>query len=118
MRVLIVDDSGVTRKMVARALRQAGLELDVVHEAGDGLEGLEVLGRETVDLVISDWNMPNMDGPGFVRALRKSSQVPVVMVTTEASAAKIEETRAMGANGHIAKPLKADEVQAVISPLV
>lgn len=70
VRALIVDDSSVMRKIVERSLRQAGLELLVVHEAGTGAEGLEVLSAHNVDLILSDINMPSMDGLEFVRQIR------------------------------------------------
>ena len=70
--VLIVDDSGVMRKMVARNLRQAGLEVGEVYEAGDGQLGLAQLEQHPdVGLILTDWNMPNMDGLTFVKSLRK-----------------------------------------------
>ena len=65
VRTLIVDDSSVMRKIVERALRQAGLDPLVVHEAGSGTEGLEVLRAKQVDLILSDINMPSMDGLSF-----------------------------------------------------
>jgi two-component system chemotaxis response regulator CheY len=70
IRTLIVDDSSVMRKIVERSLRQAGLELLVVHEAGSGTEGLELLKTKQVDLILSDINMPAMDGLEFLRQVR------------------------------------------------
>ena len=118
MRVLIVDDSSVMRKLVARALRQAGLTPGEVLEAGDGVEGLEVLADNSVDLILSDWNMPNMDGLTFVKELRKTVQTPVVIVTTEGGEAKVAEAMANGANGHIKKPFTPEMLEQVIGPLV
>ena len=69
IRALIVDDSSVMRKIVERALRQAGLDQLVVHEAGSGAEGIEVLKSKPVDLILSDINMPIMDGLEFIKAL-------------------------------------------------
>ncbi|MBU3982692.1 MAG: response regulator, partial [Proteobacteria bacterium] len=65
--VLLVDDSSTMRKIVGRSLRQAGLEFDNIFEAADGLLALEVLEKESVDIVLSDINMPNMDGIAFLR---------------------------------------------------
>ncbi len=118
MRVLIVDDSSVMRKLVARALRQAGIKPDEVLEAGDGVEGLKVLADNNVDLIMSDWNMPNMDGLTFVKELRKTIQTPVVIITTEGGEAKIAEAMESGANGHIKKPFTPKALQEVIGPLV
>lgn len=70
LRTLIVDDSAVMRKIVARSLSQAGPELSAVDETGSGLEALEVLRARPVDLMLSDINMPTMDGLEFVRQIR------------------------------------------------
>ena len=88
IRVLIVDDSSVMRKIVERALRQAGLDPLVVLEAGSGVEGLDALRNNAVQLILSDINMPSMDGLEFLRQLRAqklADGVPVVMITTESS---------------------------------
>ena len=88
IRALIIDDSSVMRKIVERSLRQAGLDLEQVTEAGNGAEALTVLSRNTVDLILCDINMPVMDGIEFVRHLQSLEQaqgVPVVMITTEGS---------------------------------
>src|ERR1039458_10575657 len=73
IRALIVDDSTVMRKIVERALRQAGLDSLVVHEAGSGTEGLEMLKAHKVDLILSDINMPMMDGLEFLRQIRSQN---------------------------------------------
>ncbi len=114
MRVLIVDDSSVMRKIVTRGLRQAGFQIDEILEAGDGAQGLEVLSNHTVDLILSDWNMPNMDGLTFVREARKTIQTPIVMVTTEGGEGKVNEAVASGANGHIKKPFTPDTLKATL----
>jgi len=118
---LIVDDSTVMRKIVERSLRQAGLESLVVHEAGNGCEGLKVLETQSVDLVLSDINMPSMDGLEFVRqiAARKLAPgVPVVMITTESSEEHVKEAIAAGARGYIRKPFTPEQVkQRVLSLL-
>jgi len=88
VRALIVDDSSVMRKIVERSLRQAGLDPLVVFEAGSGIDGLEVLKKQQVELILSDINMPAMDGLEFLRQLRAQNLapgVPVVMITTESS---------------------------------
>jgi two-component system chemotaxis response regulator CheY len=118
---LIVDDSAVMRKIVERSLRQAGLEALIVHEAGNGNEGLKVLEAHATDLILSDINMPAMDGLEFVRqiAARKLAPgVPVVMITTESSEERVKEAIAAGARGYIRKPFTPDQVkQRVLSLL-
>lgn len=121
IRVLIVDDSSVMRKIVERALRQADLELEAVFEAGNGLEGLEVLGSKKVDLILSDINMPSMDGLEFLRQLRAqnlAAGVPVVMITTESSEEHVKEAIQDGAQGYIRKPFTPDQVKERVLPLV
>jgi two-component system chemotaxis response regulator CheY len=111
---LIVDDSSVMRKIVERSLRQAGLETLVVQEAGNGHEALKVLEAQSVDLILSDINMPSMDGLEFVRqiAARKLAPgVPVVMITTESSEEHVKEAIAAGARGYIRKPFTLEQVK-------
>jgi len=121
IRTLIVDDSGVMRKIVERSLRQAGIGLDQVFEAANGSEALEVLGRERVDLVLSDINMPIMDGLEFVRRLagvENARNVPVVMITTEGSERHVVEAISCGARGYIRKPFTPDQVKEHVLPLL
>jgi two-component system chemotaxis response regulator CheY len=94
VRTLIVDDSSVMRKIVERALRQAGLDPLVVFEAGSGTEGLEQLRARQVDLIVSDINMPLMDGLEFLRQIQAQGLapgVPVVMITTESSEEQVKQ---------------------------
>jgi two-component system chemotaxis response regulator CheY len=118
---LIVDDSSVMRKIVERSLRQAGLDALIVHEAGNGNEGLKVLESHSVDLILSDINMPAMDGLEFVRqiaARNLAPGVPVVMVTTESSEEHVKQAISAGARGYIRKPFTPDQVkQRVLSLL-
>ena len=121
IRTLIVDDSSVMRKIVERALRQAGLDCLVVHEAGSGVEGLEVLKARPVDLILSDINMPAMDGLEFVRQIRAQNLavgVPVVMITTESSEDHVRQAIQAGAKGYIRKPFTAEQVKERVLPLV
>lgn len=118
---LIVDDSAVMRKIVERALRQAGLDSLIVYEAGNGHEGLEVLKLRTVDLILSDINMPSMDGLEFVRQIgvrNLAPGVPVVMITTESSEEHVKEAIQAGARGYIRKPFTADQVKQRVLPLL
>ena len=121
IRTLIVDDSSVMRKIVERALRQAGLELMVVHEAGNGNEGLELLKAKPVDLILSDINMPAMDGLEFLRQIKAQNLapgVPVVMITTESSEEHVKQAILAGAQGYIRKPFTAEQVKERVLPLV
>jgi two-component system chemotaxis response regulator CheY len=118
-RVLIIDDSNTMRKIVTRSLRQAGLDCGDILEAGDGAEALELLGREQVDIILSDINMPNMDGLEFLREKAGRDQlrkIPVVMITTEAGADILAETRALGSVGSIKKPFTPEQVRETLDP--
>ena len=104
--VLLVDDSSTMRKIIGRSLRQAGIAFDNIFEASDGLEALEVLESESVDIVLSDINMPNMDGISFLR--EKSTRdnmkdIPVLMISTETGEDIIGEAKSLGAIGAIKK---------------
>ena len=121
IRTLIVDDSSVMRKIVERALRQAGLDPLVVHEAGSGTEGLDLLKDQQVDLILSDINMPSMDGLEFLRQIRAQNLapgVPVVMITTESSEEHVKQAILAGAQGYIRKPFTAEQVKERVLPLL
>lgn len=121
VRALIVDDSSVMRKIVERSLRQAGLDPLVVVEAASGAEGLEALKSAPVNLILSDINMPVMDGLEFLRQVRSQKLavgVPVVMITTESSEEHVREAIQAGAQAYIRKPFTADQVKERVLPLV
>jgi two-component system, chemotaxis family, chemotaxis protein CheY len=121
LTVLIVDDSSVMRKIVERALRQAGLDLTRVIEAGSGREALAALARERVQLIVSDINMPIMDGLEFLRQAQSQSLAqgaPVVMITTESGEEHVREALKAGAQGYIRKPFTPDQVRDRVLPLL
>jgi two-component system chemotaxis response regulator CheY len=121
VRTLIVDDSGVMRKIVERSLRQAGVDLAEVWEAANGLEALALLQGKTPDLILSDINMPTMDGLEFVRQLRgveSARGIPVVMITTEGSESRVVEALSCGARGYIRKPFTPEQIKQHVLPLV
>jgi two-component system chemotaxis response regulator CheY len=118
--VLIVDDSAAIRKILQRVLRQAEVPLGTVYEAGDGKEALEVLKQQTVGLILSDINMPNMDGLEFltkVRAEQSWQNLPVVMVSTEGTHAKVLEAVERGASGYVRKPFTAEQIKEKLAGL-
>ena len=104
--VLIVDDSAAIRKILQRMLGQAGFKLGKVVEAGDGVEALEKLKSQPVNLILSDINMPNMDWIQLLSMLKAHSDykgVPVIMITTEGGEAKVMEAVQLGAAGYVRK---------------
>lgn len=121
VQVLIVDDSSVMRKIVERSLRQAGIEIEKVFEAGNGVEALAVLGSSKVDIILCDINMPVMDGLEFVKQLagvENAKGVPVVMITTEGSEGHVVQALSAGARGYLRKPFTADQVKEHIVPVL
>ena len=121
IRALIVDDSSVMRKIVERSLRQAGLDPLVVLEAGSGSEALDLLKAQKVDLILTDINMPSMDGLEFLRQLRAQNLapgVPVVMITTESSMKFVQQAIQAGAQGYIRNPFTAEQVKERVLPLL
>lgn len=118
---LIVDDSSVMRKIVERALRQGGLAIEKIFEASNGIEALEILREFTVDLILTDINMPHMDGLELLRQMRAqhlAPEVPVVMITTESSEEHVREAIAAGAYGYIRKPFTSEQVRERVLPLL
>jgi len=121
IRALIVDDSSVMRKIVERSLRQAGIELAQVVEAGNGAEALSALRENPVDLILCDINMPVMDGLEFVRqvgSVDHAKGVPVVMITTEGSESHVVDALSNGARGYIRKPFTPDQVKEHVLPVL
>lgn len=111
---LVVDDSLTIRQMVSYTLQQAGF---AVVEASDGQDALERLDAHRVDLIITDLNMPRLDGISFIRQARARAacrHVPVLMLTTESQEAKRQEGRAAGATGWMVKPFHPDKLLQVV----
>jgi two-component system, chemotaxis family, chemotaxis protein CheY len=119
--VLIVDDSAAIRKILQRVLKQAEIPLGEIYEAGDGVEALAALRKQKVGLVLSDINMPNMDGLEFLTQLRAEpawQKLPVVMVSTEGTHAKVLEAVERGASGYVRKPFTADQIKEKLAGLL
>jgi two-component system chemotaxis response regulator CheY len=121
IRALIVDDSSVMRKIVERCLRQAGLDLSDVQQASNGVEALAILNQSDFDLILSDINMPLMDGLEFVKTIRtleKAKDIPVVMITTEGGEQHVLEALSLGAKGYIRKPFTPEQVKEHVIPVL
>jgi two-component system chemotaxis response regulator CheY len=114
-KILIVDDSAAIRQSISFILKQEGYE---TVEATDGLEGLAALGAaDAFDLVITDVNMPNLDGIGFIRKARelpKYKFTPILVLTTESQGSKMNEGKEAGATGWIVKPFNADKLLGIV----
>jgi two-component system chemotaxis response regulator CheY len=119
--ILIVDDSAAIRKILQRVLRQTDLSIGEIHEAGDGVEALATLETRKVDLVLSDINMPNMDGLQLLSRLREMGRmkgVPIVMITTEGGQGKVMEAVELGAAGYVRKPFTPEQIKEKIATLI
>jgi two-component system chemotaxis response regulator CheY len=117
-RILSVDDSASIRQMVGFTLRGAGYE---VAEAIDGRDGLAKAGAQKFDLIVTDLNMPNMDGIQMIAAIRKlpgCAFIPILMLTTESQAEKKDAGRKAGATGWIVKPFNAGQLITVAQKLI
>jgi two-component system chemotaxis response regulator CheY len=112
--VLIVDDSAAIRKILQRVLRQTDLNIGEIAEAGDGTEAVEILKNRTFDLILSDINMPQMDGLQLLARIRDMSHlknVPVIMITTEGGQGRVMEAVQLGATGYLRKPFTAEQIK-------
>jgi two-component system, chemotaxis family, chemotaxis protein CheY len=119
--ILVVDDSAAIRKILQRVLRQTGMAIQTIHEAGDGEEALSLLQSNKVDLVLTDINMPKMDGLELLAALKRSADwanVPVVMITTEGGETKVAEAVKLGAAGYVRKPFTADQIKEKLAGIL
>jgi two-component system chemotaxis response regulator CheY len=112
--VLVVDDSAAIRKILQRVLRQTDLNIGEIAEAGDGTEAIEILKHRTFGLILSDINMPQMDGLQLLRKIREMDHlrdVPVIMITTEGGHGKVMEAVQLGATGYVRKPFTAEQIK-------
>jgi two-component system chemotaxis response regulator CheY len=118
IRVLVTDDSRVMRQIVIRTLRQAGYDWDV-REASDGAEALEAVRADEPDVVLSDWNMPNVNGIELLQQLRAEGfETPFGFVTSESSEEMRATAEAAGALFLISKPFTPESFREVIEPVL
>lgn len=121
MKILVVDDSLTMRRIVGNTVIQAGFPKESYDEAKDGQEALELLNANTYDLVLTDWNMPVMNGLELVQAMRSDDRfkkLPIIMITTEGAKTEVITALKAGVNNYIVKPFTADilkeKIQAVV----
>jgi two-component system, chemotaxis family, chemotaxis protein CheY len=116
--ILTVDDSASMRQTITFTLKGAGYD---VIEAVDGKDALSKIGARTVDLIVTDLNMPNLDGIGLIKEVRKHPThkfVPIVMLTTESTDEKKQQGKAAGATGWIVKPFRGEQLVAITKKLL
>ena len=113
-RVLIVDDSPVMRALIRRVIVLSGLEGAAFLEASDGREALDVLRAESVDVVLTDINMPSMDGEQLVRCLHADAalkSVPIIVVSTDGTESRMRQMLSLGARGYVKKPFMPETLR-------
>jgi len=117
LNIMIVDDSPSMRKIIRRVLSLSGFDLCSCHEAGNGLEAIEVLGNTPVDVVLTDINMPQMNGEELVERLASSPtyrSIPVLVVSTDRSDDRLQRMLALGARGYLTKPFLPETLGSAI----
>ncbi len=118
MKIMVVDDCSITRKLLGHYLMSKGYE---VAFAENGLDALEKIGKEGINLILTDLNMPYMDGMEFVKTLKADpsrAHIPVLMVTTEKDAAEKEKALKIGANGYLVKPVTSELIAQSIKNIL
>lgn len=119
--ILLVDDSAAIRKILQRVLRQTGLSIGSIYEAGDGEQALEALRLHPVRMILTDINMPKMDGLQMLAAVKANAAwagIPVVMITTEGGETKVGEAVRLGAAGYVRKPFTADQIKEKLAGIL
>lgn len=112
--VLIADDSGTMRQVIKKVVKMSGVAVGTFFEAENGQKALQVLENEWIDVILSDINMPEMDGMEFLRQVKAHEvykTIPVIFITTEASEARMEEAKALGVAGYVKKPFQPETIK-------
>jgi len=116
--VLIVDDSQTMRKVIRKTVTLSGFAMGDCWEAGDGQEALEVVKTHNIDLILSDLNMPRMNGLEMVKKLGEDEgyrHIPVVLITTDGSQERLEEAQALGVKGYLQKPFHPEAIRDLLT---
>lgn len=120
IRVLIVDDSSTIRRIISRCLDRAEVGVSEVFEAGDGCEALDLLAKQKIDVILTDINMPNMNGLQLLGEIRKVPAwraIPVLVITSESGSEAVGEAVSKGAAGYIKKPFTPLQLRSQFSPV-
>jgi two-component system, chemotaxis family, chemotaxis protein CheY len=119
--ILIVDDSSPMRAVIKRVIKASGFDIGELLEAGNGREALHVLDAHWLDLVLTDYNMPDMNGLELLTAMKQNdalADIPVVIVTTEGSDLRVEEFLHHGAAAYIKKPFTPEQIKAHLNRIL
>ena len=115
--ILVVDDSGTMRQVIKKIVGMSGVPVGEFLEAENGKEALKILEDAWVDVVLSDINMPEMDGMQFLKEVKSHEiykTIPVIFITTEASEARMEEARKLGVSGYVKKPFQPETIKGIL----
>jgi two-component system chemotaxis response regulator CheY len=121
LNILVVDDSATVRAVIKKTLSLASVPVNELHEAANGKEALDVLGEEWIDLIFSDINMPVMNGVEMIERIKDDAvlgAIPIVIVSTEGSATRIEELKSKGVRAYIRKPFTPELVRGVVDDIM
>ncbi|MCK5706800.1 MAG: response regulator [Candidatus Aureabacteria bacterium] len=119
--IMIIDDSAITRKVIKRVISMAEVEVGAIIEAEDGIDALEKLEKQWVDVILCDINMPRMNGFELVGEIKKDplkKAIPIIMITTEGSPKRIQELTEQGISDYIIKPFYPEQVKSAIDKLL
>ncbi len=119
--ILIVDDSFPMRAVIKKVIKASGFDIGELLEAGNGKEALQLMDQQWLDLVLTDYNMPDMNGLELLKAMKASdtlADIPVVMVTTEGSEPRVEEFRSQGAVAYIKKPFTPEQIKSHLNRIL
>lgn len=119
--ILITDDSRTMRTIIRRALRQAGFEPENVFEAEHGRAALDTLEKESIDIIFTDINMPEMNGVELIQAVRASEKwqgIPIVVISTESADDFVQQAMAEGANQFLSKPFTPEQVKEKLAGII
>ena len=119
--ILIVDDSSPMRAVIKKVIKASGFDIGEFHEAGSGKEALQVLDDQWLDVVLSDYNMPEMNGLEMLQKMKQNEMmkdIPVIMVTTEGSSKRVDEFMQTGASAYIKKPFTPEQIRTQLEQLL
>ena len=117
--IITVDDSSTMRRIIKNTLQKLGF--NNILEAGNGIEALEIMSKSKIDIIITDWNMPEMDGLAYVKIVRSKEQykdTPILMITTEAAKEDILTALRSGVNNYVVKPFTPETLQEKVFKLL
>jgi len=121
LNILIVDDSQVVRGMIAKTLSLAGVPINEIHQAANGREALQILKDHWIDLVLSDINMPVVDGLEMIAQMKRDEvlkTIPIIVVSTEGSTTRMEQLKAQGIHAYIRKPFTPEQIRTVVDKVI